>query len=368
MSNIVDYIAWRGDLSFDVQAFNHIDSLILCQLLYAYLDDIVPQDFSHSVTVAEAEKCYTERRRNTINLGLLINKQTAEFFSSVAKSERFSCIKLCGFVNEIDEGTEKQFAAMCAVLPDNTLCVIYRGTDDTIVGWKEDFNMTFLAPVPAQSHAVEYIEKAAKKLKGKLFVMGHSKGGNLATYAALQSSPKIRQRIVEVFNNDGPGFSQDVATAMDDKETTKKIRAVMPDASVVGALLHHPYDFTIVESSERFGIAQHDLFSWQLLGNQFIQAPKRTKTCLATDKAVKTWIADVEEIRRKEFVESLFNVLQATGAKTLLQLTDDWLKSPVAVVKAMREIDKGTREQIFAIVKLFFQSYHINIASFKDLF
>lgn len=368
MGNITDYIAWRGDLSFKMSPFNHIDSLILCQILYTYLDGIILEEFSSSVTVSKAAERYEELDRTETNLGVFINKQTASLFMAAGASERFGAIRLCGFVNTVDVDQEKQFAAITAILPDGTLCVVYRGTDDTIIGWKEDFNMTFLNPVPSQRHAVEYIEKVASHCRGNLLVMGHSKGGNLAVYASAFCKPKTARRIREVFNNDGPGFLPAVVIEPSFIEMIPKIRMLIPQSSIVGVLLKHPYELTIVKSSENNDIIQHDIFSWELTGIEFLTVLKRSKDSLFREKTVKTWIEAVEHDKRKEFVNALFSVLDATGATTLSELNSNWIKNSAAVIKNMHEMEKETKDNIFKIIKIFFHSIKVNIPPIKDLF
>lgn len=368
MGNITDYIAWRGDLSLKVAPFNHIDSLVLCQLLYAYLDDIVPKVFSTSITISQTADLYKTLNRTTLDLGLLINNKTANLLATAGSSIRFGQIKLCAFVNDINIEQEKQFAAFTAILPDGKICVVYRGTDDTLIGWKEDFNMTFLNPVPSQCHAVEYIEWVASHSRGQMLIMGHSKGGNLAAYATAFCKPNTARRILEVFNNDGPGFISEIISKPSFIEMTKKLRTIIPQSSIVGVLLKHPYEFMIIESSEGNGIAQHDIFSWQVEGTKFITTAERSKDSIVTEMAVKAWLEAVEHKKRKEFIQELFTVLDATEAKTLAELNQNWIKNSATVIKSMHEMKKETKDQIFKIIKIFFESLRIKIPSIKELF
>lgn len=368
MGNIADYVDWRGDLSFKTSPFNHIDSLILCQLLYAYLEDVIPAGFSSGITVSKAAERYVELGRVGMDLGILINKKTSDLFVAMGESRRFSQIRLCGFVNDVDVKQEKQFAAFTAILPDGMVCVVYRGTDDTLIGWKEDFNMAFLTPVPSQRHSIEYLEDVALHCRGKILLMGHSKGGNLAAYAASFCQKKTAQRICEVFNNDGPGFMSEVVAEPGFIAMTKKIRAVIPYSSIVGVLLQHPYDFTIVASSKTNDIIQHDIFSWQVKGTEFVTVLKRSRESLFREKTVKTWLEAVEHEKRKEFVNALFSVLDATGAKTLSELNSNWVKNSAMVIKNMHEMEKETRDNIFKIIKIFFHSIKVNIPPIKELF
>lgn len=365
MGNIVDYVAWRGDLSFKVSPFNQIDSIIICQLLYTYLDGIVPENFSTPITLSKVARLYASLSRDKINLGVFLNDQTANLLAEAGKSKRFGPIKLCGFINDIDLAQEKQFAACTAILPTGMTCVVYRGTDDTLIGWKESFNMSFLTPIPSQLQAVEYIEKVNLRWRGKMLVMGHSKGGNLAVYASTFCKPKTASRILEVFNNDGPGFSTAVVANPAFLKVTKKIRTVIPHASLVGVLFKRPYAFTVVESSENYGVAQHNLFSWQIQGTQLITRLERSKESLFSENTVNAWLEAVEYEKQKEFVDALFCALDSTGAKTLSELNSNWIKNSAVVIKNMHGLEKETKEQISGIVKLFFQSIRASIPPIK---
>ncbi len=367
MANIDDYILWRGDISFKVSPFNHIDSIVLCQILYAQLDTIVPSDLKKTISLSTAAQNYFDSKLNKINLGALINKKTADFFYSVGQSERFSNILLCGFRNIYDEKKEIQFAAMSALLPTGELCVIFRGTDDTIVGWKEDFNMSFLSPVPAQEHALTYLEDVSAHFYKKIYVMGHSKGGNLAVYSSAFCNSKTSKKIISVFDNDGPGFLKEINDQKCVKHNSKRVHSVIPESSIVGILLERHNKPTYILSSEKSSILQHDIFTWQLECNQFIIAPKQNITGEVTSKAVETWLHSISKEKREEFVNDLFSVLSATKAKTLQELNDDWVKNSMLIIKKMRDMDKDTKNKTYEILKVFFHAVQINIPPLKDL-
>ena len=216
MANIFDYLDWR-DISLEKVEFNEIDNLILARLSYFPLDGSVKEN--DEITVKEA---YLKMKEQGTT-GRILQAEDIDLFPKLANSERFGNLKLTGFVNKIDPEAEKQFSAVTILFPDNTIYVAYRGTDNTIVGWKEDFNMSFSDLVASQTESVKYLEKIANKYpEKKILVGGHSKGGNLAIYASVFCKPEIQDRIIEVYNNDGPGFSEKVVQSPEYEKMIKK--------------------------------------------------------------------------------------------------------------------------------------------------
>ncbi len=368
MGNILDYIVWRGDISFNTKPFNDIDSLVLCQLLYAEFDKIIPQEYKKSITLSDVEKNYFKKGLHKKNLGALINDGTADFLQLVANSERYSKVKLFGFINIIDTEQESQFAAVSALLPTNELCIIFRGTDDTLIGWKEDFYMSFLSPVPAQLFALQYIESVMKCNKKKTYVMGHSKGGNLAVYSSAYCDPKYFKQIVKVYDNDGPGFLSDVLEEAQYKQCVKKIVSITPESSVVGILLTKQNDITYIESSGRSGIAQHDIFTWQVEGTKVKTVKKQSSASSLTNKTVNTWLNNLKVEERKRFIDKFFDILSVTKATTLLEFSENWLQHSVAVIRTMNKLDKKTKNQFYKIMGHLFHAVQVNLPPIKELF
>ena len=213
MANLSDYVQWRGDLSFEVRPFNAIDALVLCQLSYLNFSDIVPARFDGGITLRDAAHIYAadSTRGTPEEFGVFINPLTADLLKAAAETERFGSLLLKEFVNEVNRTADKQFAALTAVLPAGDACVVYRGTDDSIIGWKEDCLLCLPDAVPSHAAAVQYLSAAAAACgTEKLSIAGHSKGGNLALYAAGTAAASIRERIDRVFCFDGPGFAFDI--------------------------------------------------------------------------------------------------------------------------------------------------------------
>lgn len=348
MNTIIDYIAWRGDLPFDDFPMNEVDALILSQLSYINYTDIVPKDFGNSIALSQVSSIIEgldsndERKKSK----KAFNPETFHLLSLAGSSVRYGALELCGFVNQIDSATEEQFAAMTFKWGRKWFFSSFRGTDGSLVGWKENFNMVFLCPVPAQFSSVLYLEEAASFCKGKIFTGGHSKGGNLAIYSAAFCNERVQKRIEAVFNNDGPGFETNVFAKPEFKEVIPKIKTFMPKSSVVGILFEHFEKCVIVESDEIGGILQHDPFSWAVYGTSFVKVSQLTPDSIFLDITVKNWLLQLPHEKRSVFVETLFSVLGATEANSITQLQENWLKKSAAVIKALSKIDPETRDAV----------------------
>ena len=252
--------------------------------------------------------------------GVLIPKGIALILKKLKETRRFRHVLIRAFVNTVDVTRQIQFCAMTFLLENGTAVVTYRGTDDTLIGWKEDMNMSFLPVVPSQEEAVRYLQRVAEAHEGDLVCTGHSKGGNLAVFAAVHSEKSIRRRIKAVYSNDGPGFSRYL---MDDPaylEMRPVIHSLVPQSSVVGMLLEHDENYTVVKSREKTGFLQHNGLSWEVLGNSFVHLKKISAESRRTDRTVNQWIRDMTPEQREEFAEAVYQLFSVDGAQTLTDL------------------------------------------------
>ena len=284
MANILDYLDWRGDLTLAERGFNEVDNLLMAELCFLDFSGIVPADFSAPVSLPEAMQKYDAARPQE-TMGVLVPEQIPELGHKMAASRRFSDLTLCAYVSRTDEETQTQFSALTALLPDKTAYIAFRGTDDTIVGWKEDFNLAFLPVVPAQRMAAEYLAAAAAALPSHpLRVGGHSKGGNLAVYSAVFCGEAVQNQLMRVYNNDGPGFRTSLLGLPEHRRVADKITTILPESSVVGMLLEHEERYEVVRSTQS-GLWQHDGFSWQVRGEKFEHLPDLTEGGKLVDTA-----------------------------------------------------------------------------------
>ena len=341
MGNIMDYINWRGDLSLEQSKFNEVDNLILACFSYVNLDGIpavaeqkgielknLAEEFMklHTIKELEADKSF-------IRLAPFMMLEMAE-------TNRFGNSVIRNYVNEIVTEAEQQFAAVEIVLEDGTSYVSFRGTDDTIIGWKEDFNLS-TGVVPAQERAVEYVRRVSENTSGMLRVGGHSKGGNLAIYGAVMCK-EAHEKILEVYSNDGPGFSKEFQELPETEVMMDKIIRIIPEYSIIGTLLEHEKDPVIVASSSK-GLLQHDGFSWEVQGPALVRRDSLSRTALRFIAILHKWIDGMDMEQKKVLIEDLFATLQASGYENLSEVQSGGLKSLAAMVKRVEKFAPESR-------------------------
>ena len=359
MANLLDYLDWRGDLTLDQAPFNEVDNLILAELSFVDFKDIVPgPDEGESVVLREAAEAFFAKfpQGEKIDMGVLVPGAIPEMLRKMADSRRFGDMKLNCFVDHLDVGKGEQFAALAIETGDKGMYLSFRGTDDTLAGWKEDFELACMPEVPAQKKAVDYVKDVAKQFpRKKLRLGGHSKGGNLAVYAGVFCPVSVQRRIAAIWSNDGPGFHEDLLDLPEHQRVADRIYSIVPKSSVVGMLLEHEEDYTVVDS-DQLGFLQHDGFSWQVLGGQFIKLRQVTRQAHLSDQELRSWVHGLSVEQREKFVSAMFDVLSATGAVTLTDLKDDSFKAVGAMVKAMKDLDKETRDGLWEFLAILVKS------------
>ena len=331
---VMDYLRWRGDLPFCRDGFNEVDNLVLCIISYLNFrrfDDLKTTDPTGAVALPDVAARLTEEDEQ---LGLS-ELDYIPLMRLAAETERFRDVRMFGFTHEWDEEKEMQFDAVSYLLPDNTLFVSFMGTDTSLVGWKEDFNMSFLSAVPAQERAAVYsAAMAAACPSRKLRIGGHSKGGNLAAWAAIHIPADLqKQRLLAAYNNDGPGFSHDMVETEAYRRVADKLHTYIPESSIVGVLLEHAEDYAVIDSSNR-SIMQHEPMSWNVEGPRFVHLGQRSQMGKLSDDVLRQWIGSMTPQEREQFSDALFEVLSLSGkARTLDDLRAGGLAGGAALLK-----------------------------------
>ncbi|MDD2493722.1 MAG: DUF2974 domain-containing protein [Tissierellia bacterium] len=363
MQNILDYIDWRGDISFEINGFNEVDNLIMSVLSYLEFDNIVPKDSEHSISLSKAAELFrkTADKNPSVDHNKFL-KLVPELLEKAACSSRYSDIQLSCYEKQTDYEQSKQFSAVVFSINKNLHFISFRGTDDTIIGWQEDFQMSFMDEVQAQKQAVIYINRICLKLPGKFYFGGHSKGGNLAVYAAVHADEGIQGRIIGVFNNDGPGFLTNIIQSNGYQSIITKIITFVPKSSVIGMLLEHQEEYRVVSSNET-GIMQHDAFSWEVKGTQFVYEDGLTKNSLLLNNTLRVWLSQLSIDERSQFVNAIFDIIQATGAKTFGELTKEKLNAADAMIKTYKNTDELTKLHMKKTIEMFFAEGHKTIRS-----
>lgn len=305
MANVIDYLRWRGDLKFSQDPPNDVDSLVFSALSYIRWEGKPTQFPTDPITLKEAAEAffllpdYEIRCRGVNDLDVL---------RAAAATERFGRLPLVRYRSQFVPEEDTQFAAETFLLDDGSIYLVFRGTDSTLVGWKEDFNMCFQQTVPSQRLAQEYVRELYSEYMAPMRLCGHSKGGNLAIFAAARSSPMMQESILAVYNNDGPGFTDYLMGDPGYLAMVPKIHTHVPQSSVVGMLMEREEPYTIVQSNQ-VSLLQHDTFTWEVMGNQFITVDELTADSQFVNSAVKEWMSQMDMSERDQFVDALFTLL-----------------------------------------------------------
>ena len=343
MANTLDYLSWRGDLNFAASPFSEIDSFIISQLSTPDYSGIVPSD-GESVPLPEVVEKYFETHVDDVStLGVLQSTYVLPMLRALPETPRFRDARLSFAVNRVRQENEEQFCAVTVELPDGSSCISFRGTDDTIIAWKEDFNLATRASVPAQKDAAEYVEKVASLRTGEIRICGHSKGGNLAVYSACSVNASLRNRISSTVSYDGPGFNASFLEGEGYLSMKDKITTVLSQNSLVGTLLETAGEPLIVKS-DKAGPMAHDGFSWQVLGNSFVREPALSETSIFFKRVMAETLGSLETEEKQAFVDELFDTLLSTGAVTITDLTNF---TPQQVLEMVKNLHDGKKIKSF---------------------
>ena len=334
MANMLDYLVWRGDIPMSVIPWGCIDGLICAQ--FSYLDFHGGQD----------KKGWTLEELNRIDA--LQEGTSSSFagrkavFQKMAESARFRETRMHHAIALTDHDIEMQFSAMCLDLPDGTTCVAFRGTDNTIVGWREDFNMAYQTRVPAQEAATLYLTRAAGLSDRPLRIVGHSKGGNLAVYASACVPKKIQKRIESIWSYDGPGMNREMSQSEGFEQIREKIHSYVPQTSIIGMLMDYYEPYTVVHSTAS-GISQHEPMTWQVYGSQFETLEDIDQMAKVTRDTLHDWLQNSTPEQRADFVDAMFGLVDTTKATKMSDLTSVKLKSVLTMVGNRKEVNPETR-------------------------
>ena len=364
MANIHDYLRWRGDLTLDMVPFNEVDALILAKLSYIPFERILLHKRTEPISIREA------------SVSLLAQKDLADyvhfqddmdFLRELSESVRFYNMQLSNYINKVKVENQTQFSAVTIKMDEQAYYLSFRGTDATLVGWKENFSMSFTFPVPAQKSARKYLEEISDDTEGTLILGGHSKGGNMAMYAAAFCDTALQDRISTVYNFDGPGFDGKVLLMPECQRICGKIKTFVPQSSIVGMMLEHEEQYTIIKSSEKFGVMQHDLSSWEVERDHLCWLDHVTGASLLIDRTLKGWLAEMDVGQREKFVDALYSILEKTQARTVQELDERWFECTVIILSTLSNLDEDTRKLITEALSLLIKNAKKNFEQMNGI-
>lgn len=345
--NIMDYLDWRGDIPFSCKPLNSVDNLIFSELSYVNMDGIISSELRFETTLPALLAKYRVARldqKGAFN-------DPIPLLEKAAYCERFRDIRLGGYINILNEKNVIQFSAVTYKIDEDTLYVAFRGTDQTMTGWREDFNFGYLTKTPGQSAAVTYLKNVCDQTDCRVHVGGHSKGGNFAVYAAAFSSDEIKKnRLLNVYSNDGPGFKKSIVNSAEYISITDKIMKFVPEASIIGLLLFGRETFNIIKSEGK-GMEQHSPYRWQVFCDSFVPAESFTYRSTVMDEAFDLWVEELDDERRRVVISTLFNAIDAAGFTTLPELMENKLSAYNAISKAAKTLNEDEKKETMEALK-----------------
>ena len=309
MSTIFDYLKNSQYDSFYDKDFTVLDALALTELAYLPFEDLVPVEISDQnyLSLQHLAERFEEKFQGKYPPLGMVNAHRLKLLSYLSSFKRYKHIRAFAFANEVSLDSQKQFAAITYQIKPKEYLVVFRGTDDSIIGWKEDFHMTYMKEIPAQLAAKDYLTQICSHLDGKFWLAGHSKGGNLATYAASQAEPSFQEKIQEIYSFDAPGLHKTIRNSDSFKSVEGKIQSIIPENSIVGMMLDTP-EIDLVVKSKTFGLLQHLTFSWEVEGDQFKEVSSVTEDSLQVDQTLKSWTANLSEEELRDFFDLFFGL------------------------------------------------------------
>lgn len=351
--NIFDYLTWRGDVPFSIDPFNEVDNLVLCQLAYTDFGDVL--EAGESCPLCEvARRFFAKHTREEIINTPSFYARAPLLMEGMVAGARFQDLYIKNYINIVDHQQTAQISATTFLPGDGHAFVAFRGTDNTLVGWKEDLALGYQVETYGQKRAVAYLEEAASQTDLPLYVGGHSKGGNFAIYAASFCDPEIQKRILRVFSNDGPGFREEITAREDYHRILPRVTQIVPEESVFGMLLTHLTEPKVIRS-DASGIMQHDCLSWQVEKNVFVPGTLSEKS-LIIKRAMSEWIREMDDDSRKFLSNTLFSVLEATGESTIYGVVNSKLKVTEALMNSLSELPREERNALLSWIGVLFKS------------
>ena len=352
MANVMDYIKKYGDISFCDMPFGEADNVALCGMYYMPFDKVVSDSFEDEPVdyKTASDEIFELRGRKHTPVGLVLLKNISEQMVLMSQYKRFQEMKVVAAVRVYEKAPAVQFEAATFLLPDGKIVVLFKGTDDTLTGWKEDFDILTKKGIPSNRLSIEYLEKAAKNFDGNIIVCGHSKGGFIAQYAALYSSKEVRDRIEVVYNDDGPGFwDYSYLESETYAEMLPKYRHFVPQSSFIGMMLAHDNDYEIIKSNQILGPLQHDLNSWQFSGKKLVRAEELTDMGKMNDGVLRDLVGGLDDESEKVLDTVLDKVLSGVNQNGLLDVKKNFVPALKGGVEAWRSLDRDTQKKFLKI-------------------
>ncbi|BDR57151.1 Mbeg1-like protein [Xylocopilactobacillus apis] len=350
MSNIISYLTSYGDKTFVDEPFNELDAAILSQISYLDFTQFTKNEFSQFSDLKGQEDLIKAAAEDT-----WFPVDSEQLVSDVAGSKRYGQISWSDYLNLVNKKTEQQFSAITFQLSPDLYFLAFGGTDSSILGLKEDLNMSYQKTVPSQISGLKYFKKISQKYSGTFFLGGHSKGGNVAVYAGVHAEEELQQLIEKIFNFDGPGFGKDKSSI----KINDKIFKFIPQSSIVGRLLDPDNKFQVVKSDAK-GFRQHNLFTWQVTGRSFVRLDAPDEFSQYVSGATSEIVDLIEDDNKEIFINALYELITSTDSTSMTELKKNWFSKAISVLNNLKDVDPELRKVLLKTTK------NLAVISFKS--
>ena len=341
MPNINNYVEKYKNISFRRRGLTPLDIMAVNELSYVALGEVVSEefDFKKACRIKDILYYYMEHENELKTNNILFPAKRVKLLKLMASSRRYADVQFCGYKEDIDYLKERQFCATVIKIPGIKTFISFRGTDDNVISWKEDFKMSYMSKIPAQKLACKYLEEALDNLGGSFILTGHSKGGNLAIYSAANTNEAFRGRIEGIYTYDAPGVHTSVLESEGYKAIRSKVVAYVPEDTVVGALLEKDVE-TVVVKSKLFGVMQHMVYNWQIKGHDLQKLKSRTTGSILFERALKQWMCNYSEEELKIICDVAFDLFADINVISFMDFKDEFYKKVSNLIKAATTIDE----------------------------
>lgn len=348
MKTVFDYLVYYKDVLFDSYSFNDVDSLIFSLLSYVKFEGIVPKDKKESISLYKACELFLEKfSEKDVKKEDWLFPISYKLVKLLVNSKRFYYVKLYHLVTTTD--SKGQFGAITFRLPNGITYIAYEGTDSSVVGWKEDFELMFQYPIASQILSEEYFNDTLNLFDREIYVGGHSKGGNLAMYAYMNGKSYYKKRVKLVYNFDGPGFLDDILFSSLYQEMSTKLRMFVPKDSVVGMILGHG-EYVVVNSKNK-AIMQHDASSWECFGGYFATTTLSKKS-EKLEQNLKEYLNGMSLDEKKSFVKTFFAIFEKSSITNIMQLKEFKISTLLSILKEVTNVPSSTKRNLVAILRM----------------
>ena len=361
MIDLLEYVN-KNLSSFDKKTFNEVDALVFSWISYYRLpNEMYRKNSNKEIALKDF---YNAKYFDDLLFDIAEREKSKTLLSYIAASPRFRDITMSYYVEKTSKRIEKQFSAMTFRINNKKLVVAFRGTDHSFVGWKEDFNMSFLKHIPSQHEAVKYLEKILRNSKEKIYIVGHSKGGNLAVYAGSFLKKKYKKRIIQIYNFDGPNLNKDLTRSSEYKESKKLIKKYVPQSSVVGMCFDRTRDYKIIESTA-IGVLQHVPFTWNIIKDKLRILKDTTFDSKMFKNGINALINNLSESELRQFSNTIYAIVEETKTNTVEELLSNLSKNLKIMFDASMNIDDSQRSLLSKVSNIFFNESFKNILKTK---